>query len=468
MSDSDRPLPRGRVRRAAPLAGLAARAAGGRVVAALREKAGDEGAVERFHGQTAERYADLLGHSKGVLMKVGQIFSAIDAAAMGRYELAPYQQALTRLHASAPPMDSSLVREMVLADLGRPVEQVFAEFDNAPMAAASIGQVHRAVLPDGRQAAVKIQYPGVAAAIRSDLANAELLVTMSRFLGLNVPDLRQTAQEISARISEEVDYRNEAANITAFHDLYRGHPFIRIPELIPTASGDRVLTMTFLEGLDWAAARAADQELKNTWAEVISRMVTGSHRHGNLFHADPHLGNYRFGLDGSVGFVDFGCVKKLSEPSRRAMVGMPRAVVEGRRDELRAAMVDSGFFADDSSLTSGEIYQLWSELMRTILQPQPVTYTSHAAERTMRNIANVRTADHPIRRMTVPPDFVFFVRLSISMNGVLTALNATLDLRSILDDLDGVAAPTTELGRTHNDWVRRRRLPYGMDRHDQN
>jgi len=468
MSDSDRSVPRGRVRRVAPLAGLTARATGGRMVAALREKAGDEGAVQRCREQTAERYADLLGHSKGVLMKVGQIFSLIDAAAVGRGELASYQQALTRLQVGAPPMQPALVREIVLADLGKPVELVFADFDDEPMAAASIGQVHRAVRPDGRQVAVKIQYPGVAAAIRSDLANAELLVTMFRFVGLDVPDLRQTAQEISARITEELDYRNEAANITTFHDLYRGHPFIRVPELIPEACGDRVLTMTFLDGLDWAAARAADQKLKNTWADVISRMVSGSHRHGNLFHADPHPGNYRFGLDGTVGFVDFGCVKKLPEPGRRGLVAIPRATLDGRRDDLRAAMVDSGFFAEDSTLSSDEVYQWLSELMHTILQPQPVTFTSHAAERATRNIADFRTGGHPIRRMTVPPDFVFFCRLSLSINAVLTALNATLDLRSLLDELDGVAAPTTEIGKAHDAWVRRRGLPYGMDHHDQN
>ena len=128
-----------------------------------------------------------------------------------------------------------------------------------------------------------------------------------------MPDLRQATREIAARISEEVDYRHEAANITAFSDLYRGHPFIRVPEVVAEASGDRVLTMTYLDGMDWAAAQQADQDLKNTWAEVISRFVLGSYRHANLFHADPHPGNYRFGTDGTVGFVDFGCVKVLTE-----------------------------------------------------------------------------------------------------------------------------------------------------------
>lgn len=268
----------GRMRRTMPMAGFTARAAGGRMVAGLREKAGDAGAVQRFHERTAERYAELLGHSKGVLMKAGQLVSMVNANAVGAGELSPYQKALTRLQADAPPMDSALAKSVLHADLGRPAEEVFAEFTKEPMAAASIGQVHHGVLHDGRPVAVKIQYPGVAQAIRDDLSNTELLATVFRFaagaagaLGVTMPDIEHVANEIAERISEEVDYRREAANITAFSDLYRGHPFIRVPDVVPEASGDRVLTMTYLDGLDWAAAQDADQALKNTWAESGSR-----------------------------------------------------------------------------------------------------------------------------------------------------------------------------------------------------
>jgi len=399
-------------------------------------------------------------------MKAGQMLSLVDAGAVGNGELSPYQQALTKLQADAPPMESALARDVVEQDLGQPVSQLFDDFSDEPVAAASIGQVHRAVLPDGRQVAVKIQYPGVAEAIRHDLANTELLVTFSRFVGAGLVDLRQAAREISARISEEIDYRHEAANITAFCDLYRGHPFIRVPEVVPAASGDRVLTMTYLEGLDWATACLADQELKNTWAEAISRMVTGSYRHANLFHADPHPGNFRFGGDGSVGFVDFGCVKRLSESQRRRIVGMARAAVEGRRTELRAAMVESGFLTEDSTLTADETYQWWADVLHELLAPQPVTYTHEASERAIRSIVDVRSADHPVRRMQVPSDFVFFSRLNLSMNAIFTALGATFHVRSQLDEQDGIAPPTTELGKAHDAWVRERGLPYGMDDHD--
>ena len=164
MPHQDNPVPRGRIRRTMPLAGFTARAAGGRLVAGLREKAGEDGAVERFHERTAERYTELLGHSRGVLMKVGQIMSMLDTRALGTGGFWPYQKAMSWLQADAPPMHPALVREVLDAELGSAVGQ-FAEFTDEPMAAASIDQVHHAVLRDGREAAVKIQYPGVAQAI---------------------------------------------------------------------------------------------------------------------------------------------------------------------------------------------------------------------------------------------------------------------------------------------------------------
>ncbi len=471
-----------------PLTGFTARAAGGRVVAALRERAGDEGAVERYHERTAERYTELLGHSKGVLMKAGQMFSLVDLGA-AEGGLSPYQRALTRLQNNAPPMAPALARRVVEEDLGRRVEDVFAEFGAEPVAAASIGQVHRAVLPDGRTVAVKVQYPGVAEAIRDDMANTELLTTVLRLLSPatgGMPDLRAATAEIAERIGEELDYRREAANIVAFAELYRGHPYIRIPDIVPEACGDRVITMTYLDGMDWAAAKQADQSLKNTWAEVISRMVTGSYRHSDLFHADPHPGNYRFGADGRVGFLDFGCIKVLPEDQRLRMVQMLRATLEGRRSDLYALMTESGFFPGDSTssgstssgskssgstsagsgLTVDEAYSWWADLVQELLDEQPVTYGLDDRDRVVRTLIDIRGADHPVRRMTIPRDYVFFSRISLSLGGILTALNATMYARAIVDELDGIAAPVTDVGRAHATWVRERGLPYGMDRHD--
>ncbi len=467
---AEKAVPQGRVRRTMPLTGFTARAAGGRMVAALREKTGDAGAVERFHERTAERYAELLGHSKGVLMKAGQLVSMVDASAIGDGGFSPYQKALSRLQTDAPPMDPALAREVLRADVGPAYDALFAEFNEEPMAAASIGQVHRAVLRDGRQVAVKIQYPGAAEAIRADLANTELLATFLRFAasasGTGMPDVRQATREIAARIAEEIDYRHEAANITMFSNLYRGHPFIRIPEVVHEACGDRVLTMTYLDGLDWVAAQQVEQDLKNTWAEVIGRFAAGSYRHANLFHADPHPGNYRFGSDGTVGFVDFGCVTVLPERQRRRFIGMLRAAIEARKHDLHELMAEIGYFEGNAPLSVDEAYQWIAELVHEVLAPQPITYTHDTSRRAIHALLDVRSPHHPVRRLSIPDDLIFFTRYNFSVNTVCASLEATIHARSMVDDMDGVAEPITPLGKEHDAWVRRRGLPHGLDRHD--
>jgi predicted unusual protein kinase regulating ubiquinone biosynthesis (AarF/ABC1/UbiB family) len=450
-----------------PLAGFTARAAGGRLVAGLREKAGQVGAVEQFHERTAQRYTELLGHSKGALMKAGQIMSMIDASALGTGGFAPYQKALTRLQADAPPMHPDLVREVLTNELGAFAAH-FKEFTQEPMAAASIGQVHRAVLHDGRDVVVKIQYPGVAQAIRDDLANTELLLTFVRFAaaasGMPI-DIRGVAREATERITEEVDYRHEAAMITAFNELYRGHPFIRIPEVVAEASGDRVLTMTYLDGMDWAAAQHADQDLKNTWAEVIIRFLNGNYRHANFVQADPHPGNYRFGADGSVGFLDFGCVQVCPERQRWLFVALMRAGIEERMDEYRELMIQIGLIAADSPLSADDLQRWASDLTYEINLPQPVTYTPDAVTRNMHGMFGSQDF-LPLAHMTVTPQFVFLPRIQIAFAHMAAALHATLPIRAILDDADDVAEPTTDLGKLHHGWVRERGLPSALDRHD--
>ncbi|MBV8966760.1 MAG: AarF/ABC1/UbiB kinase family protein [Mycobacteriaceae bacterium] len=469
MPDHDNLVPSGRLRRTMPLAGFTARAAGGRLIAGLRERAGSDGAVDRFHERTAERYAELLGNSKGALMKVGQIISLVDARSLGTGGFGPYQQALSRLQSEAPPMHPALVREVFDAELGSAMDQ-FAEFDDEPMAAASIGQVHRAVLRDGRRVVVKVQYPGVAEAIRDDLANTELIMTFLRFVmsaaGMSA-DVRSVAREATARISEEVDYRHEAAMITVFSGLYRGHPFIRIPEVVPEASGDRVLTMTYLDGMNWEQAQRADQDLKNTWAEVIQRFCYGNFRHANLMYADPHPGNLRFNTDGTVGFVDFGCVKVLPERLRWHWVAAIRAVIDGRRGDIREHMRHAGFLASDTTLTGDDLYQWYSALLyELVVMPQPATYTPETTSRTIRELFNLREADHPMARMLLPDDFVFAARVSLAVGSVCAALHATLPAKAITDDLDGVAEPITDVGKQHHAWIRERGLPGALDHHD--
>jgi predicted unusual protein kinase regulating ubiquinone biosynthesis (AarF/ABC1/UbiB family) len=472
MTRKDTPLPLGRVRRSLPLAGLTAVTAGGRIAAGVRRKAGDHAAVVRFHQRTAERYTDLLGRYKGALMKAGQFFSMVDTRALGNGGFWPYQQALSPLLTDAPPMDSSLVRGILESELGSPAEQLFADFQEQAMTAASIGQVHRAKLYDDRDVVVKVQYPGVAEAIRADLANAELLVTFFRLAGAASggmkADVRALASGASARISEELDYRHEAAMISRFSDLYRGHPFIRIPEVITDLSADRVLTMTHLDGMDWAAAQNADQDLKNTWAEAIIRFTYANQRHANLWHADPHPDNCRFNSDGTVGFLDFGCVQVLSEQQRYRYVTMVRAAIEGRKQDLRDVMEESGFLDSDPTLSSDELHHWWAQLLHEfIASPQPATYTSETTDRVLRGMFDIRSSEHPLARMSGPAEYACMPRVLISLNNICATLGATLPMRAIADDIDNVTEPITDLGKQHQAWVADRGLPNAFDHRDE-
>lgn len=224
--------------------------------------------------------------------------------------------------------------------------------------------------------------------------------------------------------------------------------------------------MTYLDGLDWQAAQQADQVLKNTWAEVIIRFSDGNFRHANLLHADPHPGNYRFNPDGTVGFVDFGCVKVLPEPKRRLWVSIIRNAVESRSNELRQRLVQAGFIADDSPLTAEDVHAWYSQVLyEIVLASQPATYSPESAARTGRWLFGL-DSDNPLSRMTIPDDYVFAPRVYQAITSICGALHATLPVRSIIDDMDGVAEPITSLGKSHHSWVRERGLPSALDHHD--
>lgn len=459
--DGDDAIPRGRVARSVPLAALTARTVCGRVMASLRQAAGSAGALERFDARAAQRYAELLGRSRGVLMKVGQILAMCDASEWGGSRFDPYRQALGRVHHAVPAMAPWVVERVLEAELGGSAS-VFAEFSLEPIATASIGQVHRAVLPDGREVAVKIQYPGVAEAIADDLANVELVVTFMRLVAAATAvqaDVGTIAREAAILIGEEVDYRHEAATISAFGRLYAGHPFIRIPQVVPEACSRRILTMSYLDGIGWDEALQADHELRNTWAETILRFAYSNRWLAGLLHADPNPGNYRFFPDGTVGFLDFGCVYAMADHERRAWYAMIRAAVEGRKADLRDLMARAGLLDPDSSLSAEELYQWWAGLLHDIIaEPQPFTYTAAGRARVVQNLADFQDRHNPLTRIKYSGAALFTARIQLNLVNICTDLGATLPTRAISDDTDGLAEPRTALGRAHHAWLVQRGL----------
>jgi predicted unusual protein kinase regulating ubiquinone biosynthesis (AarF/ABC1/UbiB family) len=451
-------ISRGRLRRTAPLAALSARTAGEAVVVGLRSKlmgaARSESQRIEFHIHTAERYAEMLGRSKGVLMKAGQMLSFASINPVVPAEFQPiYQAALTRLRNDAPPMAPELARAVLEHELDRPTESAFAEFDWEPLAAASIGQVHAAQLHDGREVAVKIQYPGAAAAIGADLKNNELLAT---FLGLMFGlspkkvslDFRSMAREIGARIEEELDYRREAANQAEFADIYRGHPFIHVPGVVAELCTGRVLTQELVRGSRWNEALAADQGLRDQWAEAIHRFVYGSYYRWSLFNADPHPGNYFFHEDGSVSFLDFGSVKRLRRERVEMFVAIYRECFRGDVLGTWRTTVESGMLRSTDPVTPEEVFAYWREDNALVWAQQHFVATADSVGRGIeRRFSPTGPSANVLRHCTMPPEYTLLVRAEIGVASVIAGLRAGNNWGSFAAEYCEDAAPLTEMGK---------------------
>jgi predicted unusual protein kinase regulating ubiquinone biosynthesis (AarF/ABC1/UbiB family) len=456
-------ISRGRWRRTAPLAALSARTASEAVVVGLRSKMRGTDRTD-FYARTAERYAELLGHSKGALMKAGQMLSFVSASPAVPDEFQSiYQTALTRLCDDAPPMAPELARATLEYELGRRTESAFAEFDWEPLAAASIGQVHAARLHDGRAVAVKIQYPGVAEAIEADLKNGELLATfLGLMLGLSVKkasfDLRGMACEIGARVTEELDYKLEAANQAEFADIYRGHPFIHIPEVIGELCADRVLTQELVRGKSWSEALTCEEALRNSWAEAIYRFVYGANLRFCVFNGDLHPGNYLFHDDGSVSFLDFGCVNRLRPEQVDAIIAVGRACLRGDVPGTWRACVEGGFCRSTDPVTAEEVYEFWRGPWELFWAEQPFTVTPECAARWIGSkYSPTGHSANALRYFTPSPEYAGMGRIELSAASLIAELGATNHWRSMADEFFEGAAPLTALGKLEHEFFRDRR-----------
>src|SRR5690242_8360961 len=266
--------------------------------------------------QTAEDIADTLGAMKGVLVKLGQMASYVDDG------LSPaVRRTLSRLQDSVPPMSQELAAGVIAEELGLPPDRAFARWDPEPIAAASIGQVHRAMTHDGRAVAVKVQYPGIAESMAADLDNVSLL---RRMLKVTAPsqDVDALVTELRDRVLEELDYRREAENQRLFAAYYAGHPTIGVPAIVDELSARRVVTSELSTGARFAEMAAWSQEERDQAAETIYRFVFRSLYEAHAFNGDPHPGNYLFHGGGRVTFLDFGLVKHFTDVELEPLIHM--------------------------------------------------------------------------------------------------------------------------------------------------
>src|SRR3954467_3701886 len=316
MSKDEPSIPTGRIRRTAKVAQVIGASGAGYAGARARSVGRGEEArteqLDRAHLEAAERMVDALGSMKGAAMKIGQLASFIDTDFLPPEYRELYQEKLSKLRDSAPPMPWKDVKAVLEDELEEPVDELFEEFEEDAAAAASIGQVHRAVLPDGRKVAVKVQYPKVAKALEADLQNAGMILRLAKAIAPGL-DSRAAARELRERGLKELHYEYEAQNQRTSARAYRGHPFIYVPDVVTRLSRSRVLVSEWVDGMGFEEVRHLPQSERDRFGEIVFRFCFGSIYHLRHFNADAHPGNYLWMDDGRVAFLDFGMTKQLDQ-----------------------------------------------------------------------------------------------------------------------------------------------------------
>ena len=409
---------------------------------------------QEFELRTAAQVAEALGNMKGAFMKLGQMASYLDVG------LPPHvREALAGLQQDAPPMSAELAAGVVERELGAPPDRLFLEWDPVPIASASIGQVHRAITRDERPVAVKVQYPGVDDAIRSDLDSAGLIFGA---MGLALPgfDPAPVVDEIRFRVTEELDYRLEAQNTQLFADFYRGHPFIHVPDVVPALSTARVLTTELAEGVRFDTVLTWDQDERNLAAETIYRFVFRSLYRLSAFNGDPHPGNYLFRPGGHVTFLDFGLVKQFTPEEVDLFADMLQAMVfEGDTARFRHVIERIGLLRPGTPVSNDEVQEYYRHFYEFVIEDRTVTITPEWSTQAASRYFDPTGEYGPIiRAANLPPSFVIIQRINLGLMAILGDLHATANFRRIANELwpwvDG--PPSTPQGEAEARWLAER------------
>jgi predicted unusual protein kinase regulating ubiquinone biosynthesis (AarF/ABC1/UbiB family) len=443
----------GRLGRGARLARTGMRGAAGMASAKARGRITGKDTTQLVHEEMAARLAEVLGEMKGAAMKLGQLLSFVDLD-LPEDVRSVYHDALAKLRDDAPPFDPVAIRKVIFEEYGAPPEAIFATWSDTPLAAASIGQVHAATLHDGRDVVVKVQYPGVADAVRADLRNAESLSPIARFISPN-QEIEPLIEELRDRIGDELDYEREAQYQRAFAKRYRGHPFIHIPDVVAEMCRGRVLVSERVHGqkFDDVAANGTPEQ-KQRVAEIIFRYAFGSIGRFRLFNGDPHPGNYLIEDDGRVAFLDYGSVKMFSPERFARMRDVDDSVVADDRDAFIDALHSAGFLPPGVNVDEDLVFAWFKLYTRPILQPQPFTFTPDFAAEVLRSTTDPRSPySEMLRNLNLPADYLLLNRIQWGLNSVLARLDAAGPWRAIRDEFVFDDAPSaTPLGAQDAAW----------------
>jgi predicted unusual protein kinase regulating ubiquinone biosynthesis (AarF/ABC1/UbiB family) len=425
-------IPQRRAARTAKLASLPLGVAGRATVGLGRRMTGRsaEAVTADLQAKTAEQLFAVLGELKGGAMKLGQALSVFEAA-LPEESAAPYREALTKLQEAAPPMPAATVRRVLDEQFGTSWPDRFAEFNEVPAAAASIGQVHRAVWADGREVAVKLQYPGAGPALMADLTQLSrmgwLFTRMSQGL-----DVKPLLAEIKERVLEELDYTLEADAQRAFAAAFADDPQIAIPRVV--ASSPKAIVSEWMEGRQLSSIISSGTKAERDEAgTLLSLLHLSAPTRAGLLHADPHPGNFRMLPDGRLGVVDFGAVARLPGGIPAPLGRLSRLTIDGDTEGVLALMRKLGFVRPGIKVTGREILDYLGPAADPLREPT-FTFSREWMRAQAARIGDPRREEAQVgRQLNLPPSYMLIHRVTLGSIGVLCQLGATVPYRPMAE-----------------------------------
>jgi predicted unusual protein kinase regulating ubiquinone biosynthesis (AarF/ABC1/UbiB family) len=433
-------------------AGQAARHLGTRAANLARTEDGRDKALERRHVEAAEQIVTALGTMKGAAMKLGQVMSFLDVGLVPEEHREEFQRKLGQLRDAAPKVRFADMRKVIESQLEEPIEETFAAFEHQPIAAASIGQVYRARLHDGRDVAVKVQYPGVAQAVRADMQNLGMILRLMKRIAPGL-DVKATAEEIRSRIGDELDYELEAQNQRTMARIYRGHPFIVVPDVVSGLSREKVLVSEFVTGAGFDSVKEMDQDCRDRVGEIVFRFFFGCMYRHRQFSGDPHPGNFLLQPDGKVAFLDFGLFKVMPNELIEIELACQRAGHEGDGERLKQIWTETGFLAEPDRFRPDKLLAQFLDATWWYVLDEEIQLEPEIATQVMIEMSDPRSSHFgQMRHETLPADHLFGRRVEMLTLAVLSQLRARGNFHRIAREWMYDDPPETELGREEADF----------------